>query len=114
MAGIKSEEYYSFTSFSHHPFHQYFILEIPDNYMNGSYFNVNLDEMVSIIDYALEHGYTVLWDGDVGEKGFSQKEGVAVLPVNPDSDSIFTKPGKRPERRGLLYYQEFMGRKRRV
>ncbi len=94
LAGIKSEEYYSFTSFSHHPFHKYFILEIPDNYMNGSYFNVMLDEMAGIIDHALEQGYSVLWDGDVGEKGFSQKEGVAVLPVNPGTDSIFTKPGK--------------------
>jgi len=94
LTGIRSENYFSVTSFNHHPFHRYFILEIPDNYMNGSYFNVKLDEMVSIIDYALEHGYSVLWDGDVGEKGFSQKEGVAVLPVNPGSDSIFTKPGK--------------------
>jgi bleomycin hydrolase len=91
MMEIKSEDYYSYTSFSHHPFHQYFILEIPDNYMNGSYFNVEIDELVRIIDYALENGYSVLWDGDVGEKGFSQKEGIAILPVNPNADSIFIK-----------------------
>ena len=91
MMEIKSEDYYSYTSFSHHPFHQYFILEIPDNYMNGSYFNVEIDELVRIIDYALENGYSVLWDGDVGEKGFSQKEGIAILPVNPNTDSIFIK-----------------------
>jgi len=93
LMGIMSENYYSFTSFNHHPFYKYFILEIPDNYMNGSYFNVKIDEMAGIIDHALENGYSVLWDGDVGEKGFSQKEGVAVLPLDPGSDSIFIKPG---------------------
>lgn len=92
--GINSKNYISFTSFNHHPFQQYFILEVPDNYMSGSYFNVPIDDLVIIIDYALEHGYSVLWDGDVGEKGFSQKEGVAVLPVNPANDSVFVKPGK--------------------
>ena len=45
-----------------------------------------------MIDHALENGYSVLWDGDVGEKGFSQKEGIALLPVNPNADSLFLKP----------------------
>jgi bleomycin hydrolase len=84
--------YSSFTSYSHHPFNQFFILEIPDNYMNGSYFNVQIGQMADIINYALDNGYTVLWDGDVGEKGFSQKEGIALLPVNPVADSLFIKP----------------------
>jgi bleomycin hydrolase len=50
--------------------------------------------MVNIIDHALENGYTVLWDGDVGEIGFSQKEGIALLPVDPNADSLFIKPPK--------------------
>lgn len=89
---IESDEYRSITSFSHHPFYEDFILEIPDNYMNGSYYNVKLDEMVGIIDYAIEHGYSVLWDGDVGEKGFSQKKGMALLPANPEDSNLFVKP----------------------
>jgi bleomycin hydrolase len=89
---IEPEMYYSMTSYSHHPFNQYFILEVPDNYLNGSYFNVRVDELAGIIDFALENGFTVLWDGDVGEKGFSQKEGIALLPLNPTADSLFIKP----------------------
>lgn len=84
-------DYYSFTSYSHHPFNQFFVLEIPDNYLNGSYFNVKIGQMADIIDYALDNGYTVLWDGDVGEKGFSQKEGIALLPEDPNADSLFLK-----------------------
>lgn len=91
--GIRSENYYSITSFTHHPFYKYFILEVPDNYMNGSFFNVKMDEMVNIIDYALDKGYTLLWDGDVSDRGFSQDKGLAILPVATIKDSIFNKPG---------------------
>jgi bleomycin hydrolase len=90
--GIKSENYYSITSFTHHPFYTYFILEIPDNYMNGSFFNVKLDEMVNIIDYALDKGYSLLWDGDISDRGFSQDSGLAILPIATSKDSIFSKP----------------------
>lgn len=37
--------------------------------------------MMEVADYALTHGYTVCWDGDVSEKGFSFKNGVAINPV---------------------------------
>ena len=35
--------------------------------------------MMEVADYALTHGYTVCWDGDVSEKGFSFKNGVASI-----------------------------------
>ena len=41
---------------------------------------IPLDEMMEVADYALNHGYTVCWDGDVSEKGFSFKNGVAINP----------------------------------
>lgn len=34
-------------------------------------YNLPLDEMMQTVDYALNNGYTVCWDGDVSEKGFS-------------------------------------------
>jgi|GEM_PF-3397426 len=83
--GISADNYVSLTSFSHHPFYSPFILEIPDNYSNGAYYNIPVDELISAIDFALLSGYTVAWDGDVSEKGFSSKEGLAVLPADPIS-----------------------------
>ncbi len=77
--GLNPEAYMSFTSFNHHPKYKSFILEIPDNYSNGSYMNVELEDLRSIVDYALANGYTVSWDGDVSENGFRAKEGLAVL-----------------------------------
>lgn len=94
---INSGDYVHLTSFTHHPFAHYFILEIPDNYSNGMFYNVPLDEMMQAVDNALEKGYTVEWDGDVSEKGFSQQEGVAVLPANSQEKALFDKPIKEVE-----------------
>ena len=91
--GLDASNYLSITSFTHHPFYSNFVLEIPDNYSNGSYFNVRLNEMVEIVDVALDAGFTIAWDGDVSEDGFSARKGLAILPVKDIKDP-FDKPGK--------------------
>ncbi|MCB9267344.1 MAG: aminopeptidase [Lewinellaceae bacterium] len=90
--GINPDDYVTLTSFSHHPFYETFILEIPDNYSNGTYYNLPLDELQAIVDNALASGYTVAWDGDVGEKGFSAGKGLAIMPADPNSEAIFNHP----------------------
>ncbi len=79
--GINSDDYVEITSFSHFPFYTKGQVEVPDNWRHEEMFNVPIDELVEIMDYALENGYTVDWDGDVSEKGFSHTNGVA---INPD------------------------------
>ncbi len=78
--GINPDDYVTFTSFSHHPFYEKFVLEVPDNWAAGLFYNLPLDEMMQVIDYALNNGYTVAWASDVSDKGFSMKEGVAIVP----------------------------------
>jgi Aminopeptidase C len=78
--GINMDDYVVFTSFTHHPFYQKFILELPDNWSWGEYYNVTLDELESIIDYSLDNNYTLAWAADVSEKGFSFKKGFAIVP----------------------------------
>lgn len=95
--GIEPDDYISLTSFSHHPFYQSFILEIPDNFSNGSYYNIHLNELEQVIDEALEAGYTIAWDGDVSEKGFSSAQGIAVLPQDASREDLFTMPGPEIE-----------------
>ena len=91
--GLSSNDFISITSFSHHPFYKQFILEIPDNYSNGSFYNVPLDELMLTIDASISAGYTVAWDGDVSEKGFSQKNGIAIIPEDPKREDLFDNPG---------------------
>ena len=100
QVGINPDDYVELTSFTHHPFYQPFILEIPDNWDNGYYYNLPINELINVIDNALSNGYSVAWDGDVSEKGFSQKNGIAIVPQIPwkemsenEKEAMFKKPG---------------------
>lgn len=77
---IDSDDYLFFTSFTHHPFYEEFILEIPDNWNGGRYYNLPLEEFMEVIDNALKNGYSVCWDGDMSEKSYSDARGIAVMP----------------------------------
>jgi len=78
--GINLDDYIALTSYTHHPFYQPFVLEVSDNWSNGLFYNVPIDELVQIADNAVDNGYSVVWASDVGEKTFSAKEGLAIWP----------------------------------
>jgi aminopeptidase C len=82
--GINPDDYVEITSFNHFPFYTTFALEVPDNWAHAQFYNVPIDELIEIMDYSLHNGYTVNWDGDVSEKGFSHANGVA---INPDIEA---------------------------
>ena len=90
---FRADDYVSITSYNHHPFYEKFVLEIPDNYSNGLFYNLPVDEMVSIIDYAIENGFSVAWDGDVSERGFSSKNGIAIVPEDEQRRDLFEVVG---------------------
>lgn len=95
--GINPDDYISLSSYTHHDFYDKFILEIPDNFSNGAFYNLPIDELMSVIDNAIKNDYSVAWDGDVSEKGFSAKEGMAVLPEDSKRKDLFKQPGKEKE-----------------
>lgn len=78
--GLNMDDYIELTSFTHHPYYVKFDVEVPDNWEHSLMYNLPLDEMMETVDYALNNGFTVCWDGDVSEKGFSFKNGVAINP----------------------------------
>jgi len=95
--GIVTDNYVSLSSFTHHPLYKPFVLEVPDNYMHGLFYNVTIDDMVSIVEHALEKGFTVAWDGDVSESGFSFKDGLAIcLPEKTPREERFSKIHPEP------------------
>ncbi len=71
--GINLDDYVSITSYTHHPFYTGFAVEVQDNWRFPLSYNVPMDEMMQIIDNAVEQGYTVAWGGDVSEDGFTRK-----------------------------------------
>ncbi len=79
--GINGDDYIQITSFTHHPFYQQFILEVPDNWLWSEFYNVPLDELQEIVDNSIQKGYSVLWAADTSEKGFATSlKGIAVVP----------------------------------
>ena len=84
--GLKSDDYVAMGSFTHHPFYENFVLEIPDNWLWSSIGNVPLDELMNLLDQALDKGYTVCWDADVGEKSYDWKRGIALMPSKEIED----------------------------
>ncbi|MCF8227000.1 MAG: aminopeptidase [Bacteroidales bacterium] len=77
---LEPGDFVTIGSFTHHPFYEPFILEIPDNWGWNEIENVPLDEMMEVLDHALENGYTVCWDADVSEKGFDWGSGISLVP----------------------------------
>ncbi len=75
---FNADDYINVTSFTHQPYYKPFILQVPDNFSNGSYYNLPLDEMIAITKEAVKKGYTVMWDADVSNKGFNQAKGLAL------------------------------------
>ena len=87
MTKVNTNDYVTLTSFTHQPYNSKFVLNIPDNFSNGTFYNIPLDQLVKEADNALKKGYTLAFDCDVSEKTFSAKYGVAVIPKNIENNS---------------------------
>ena len=70
--GLDFNDYVSITSYTHHPFYTAFAVEVQDNWRNPLSYNVPIEDLQRIFDYAVEQGYTVAWGGDVSEDGFTR------------------------------------------
>lgn len=86
---LNMDDYVIITSFTHHPYYENFVLEVPDNWIWEQAYNVPLDEMMDVMKGAMNNGYGIGWAADVSEKGFSFRDGLAIVPV--DEDALKTK-----------------------
>ncbi len=100
--GINPDDYIEFSSFTHHPFYKPFIIEISDNWDNGSVYNLPLDEFTEVAKSSVEKGFSIEWATDMSEKTFSFKNGVAIWTdtlwedmSKKMQDSIFNYPVKQ-------------------
>lgn len=103
VVGVNADDYIQITSWNHQTFYEPMVIMVPDNWNYGLSYNVQMDDMIDIIDHALKNGYTISWAGDVSEKYFSWKNGVAYVPekelreMTPEERaSMFNGP--KPER----------------
>lgn len=88
--GIQTDDYVTITSFTHHPFWEKFILEVPDNWANEAMYNVPIADLMRCAKNSIEQGYTVEWDADVSNEGFSGPNGLAIVPATSWKDKNAT------------------------
>jgi len=108
VVGLNPNDYYFFTSYTHHPFYTSFVLEVPDNWTWSLYNNVTIDDMMTMFENSINKGYTVVWASDISEKGFSSKNGVAIVPEDDlaemaDSERLKWEKMDKKERDKLFY-----------
>jgi aminopeptidase C len=84
--GLHLDNYVSLTSYTHHPFHEWFVIEAPYKWRLKPSYNIPIEELMDVLDKALDQGYTVAWGGDVS--GDFTRTGLAWLPdgVVPTQD----------------------------
>jgi bleomycin hydrolase len=86
--GLNMDDYVSITSYTHHPFYESFMLEIPDNWLHVHSYNLPLEELMDVMEHAVMTGYSFAWGADVSEKGFAFREGLAILPEDESTIDV--------------------------
>lgn len=87
-------DYVNLTSFTDHPYYAPFIVQVPDNYSNGAYYNLPLEELVNVAKATINKGYTVLWDTDMSNRGWLTGKGYGLYPTE---DSLLRKVPFNPD-----------------
>ena len=87
---INPADYVTLTSYTHHPFYTKFAIEVCDNWRGDLAWNVPIDELMTVLDNAINNGYTAAWGADVSHPGFT-RNGLAInldtkAPVSSGSD----------------------------
>lgn len=78
---IKLDDYVDVLSYMQQPYYQKVEYEVPDNWWHSKdYYNIPLDEFMTILTNAVKNGYTVCIGGDVSEAGINSSYEVAVVP----------------------------------
>lgn len=78
VLGIDVKDYVGITSFLHLPTEGQCEHYLPDNWLHhDDFYNVPLDDLIEIIDTALERGYTVSIGADTSERSYYRDKGYA-------------------------------------
>lgn len=91
MLNFDPNAYITITSYNHHPYYQYFVLEDRYNWSSDLYFNVPPERFLDICDSALLNNYSFVWDGDVSETGFSEAKGKAIISMPENADLMLLR-----------------------
>lgn len=76
-------DYMSLCTMRRKPYGQWIVPELPDNWENNRFFNLHPDTLLNIVAQAVHNHRGVCWEGDISERGFSFKQGIAITLLPP-------------------------------
>ncbi|WP_333866528.1 aminopeptidase C [Sphingobacterium sp.] len=99
LIGINPDDYVGLASVTDQSYYKPFVLLVPDNWSFDRFYNVQMEDLTTVIDQALKTGFTVAWTTDVSDPGFSWNYGIAYVPEKSidqmtaeEKDAMFVKP----------------------
>ncbi len=82
VVNLNPDDYLSIISLMQEPYYTKIIYDAPDNWWkDNNYYNVPLDEYMSLIRNAISKGFTMSIGGDVSEAGIDSHFKVALVPT---------------------------------
>jgi len=79
---LNPNDYVEILSYMQKPYYDYVEYEVPDNWWHSQeYYNIPLDEYMTILKNAVKNGYSVAIGGDVSEAGIDSWNKVAIIPT---------------------------------
>ena len=99
-------DYVELMSFADLPLYKKCLLNDKFNWAGDSLYNITLNDMQQLIDTALANGWSIGWEGDVTEPGFSSFSGFATLnnsSHNYDEERLQNYKTEATERDHMLH-----------
>jgi len=82
VVNLNLDDYVEIISLMQEPYYTKIIYDVPDNWWrDNNYYNVPLDEYMSLIKNAIRKGFTMAIGGDVSEAGIDSHFKVAIVPT---------------------------------
>ena len=70
------DEYIGLGTSDEHPFDDFFMPDLPDNWEGNRLYNVPADSLLAITEHAVRQHHGICWEGDISEPGFDWKQGI--------------------------------------
>ncbi len=115
--GLNKDEFILFTSFTHNPFYKQMVIDVPDNWRWTQSYNLPIDELVEVMDYAIDNGYTVGWVADMSEKSWGDVATIPDVQANvkeAGSDEAKWIGATPQERDAMLYNKNAPGPEKKI
>ena len=82
VVALNLDDYIDVLSLLQHPYYEQVEYPVEDNWWeNSDYYNVNLDEFMTVLKRAIRAGYTMSIGGDTSEPGYNAHAEVAMVPT---------------------------------